>query len=87
MVDGEHQHAARPQAPVQLSPIAELPESAWQRCSAVAGAHGLRPYDWARIELWPGSIPAGSAGCWPAAASPPVLGETADVAFYVCAES
>ncbi len=32
----------------------ELPESAWERCSAGAGAHGLRFYDWARIELLAG---------------------------------
>src|SRR3954468_23987984 len=34
--------------------IAELPESAWARRSAGAGAHGLRLYDWTRIELLAG---------------------------------
>src|SRR3954462_10554223 len=34
--------------------IAELPESAWQRRSAGAGAHGQRLYDWARTELLAG---------------------------------
>src|SRR3954453_11657048 len=34
--------------------IAELPESAWQRCSAGAGAHGQRFYDWTRMELLAG---------------------------------
>src|SRR5919107_827726 len=37
--------------------IAELPEAAWARCSAGAGAHGLRLYDWARIELLAGFDP------------------------------
>src|SRR4051794_5106170 len=31
--------------------IAGLPESAWARCSAGAGAHGQRFYDWARLQL------------------------------------
>jgi hypothetical protein len=31
--------------------IAELPDSAWSRRSAGPGAHGLRLYDWARVEL------------------------------------
>ncbi len=30
--------------------IAEVPAEAWQQCSAGAGAHGLRLYDWARLE-------------------------------------
>src|ERR671917_1359742 len=34
--------------------VAEVDESAWQRCSAGAGAHSLRLYDWARIELLAG---------------------------------
>jgi SRSO17 transposase len=38
--------------------IAELPESAWARCSAGAGAHGQRLYDWARIELLAGFDPS-----------------------------
>src|SRR3712207_1210981 len=38
--------------------IAEVDESAWQRCSAGAGAHGLRLYDWARLELLAGFDPA-----------------------------
>jgi SRSO17 transposase len=37
--------------------IAELPESAWAPRSAGAGAHGLRRYDWARIELLAGFDP------------------------------
>src|SRR4051795_1608560 len=31
--------------------IGELPAAAWARCSAGAGAHGPRIYDWARLEL------------------------------------
>src|SRR3954451_4768146 len=34
--------------------IAALPAEAWQRRSAGAGAHGLRFYDWTRIELLAG---------------------------------
>src|SRR3954453_16255244 len=37
--------------------IAELPESAWQRRSAGAGAHGPRLYAWARAELLAGLAP------------------------------
>src|SRR3954454_8039734 len=37
--------------------IAELPESAWARCSAGAGAHGQRFYDWTRVELRAGFAP------------------------------
>jgi SRSO17 transposase len=37
--------------------IAELPETAWHRRSAGAGAHGLRLYDWARLELLAGFNP------------------------------
>lgn len=31
--------------------IADLPARAWCRISAGAGAHGLRDYDWARVEI------------------------------------
>src|SRR4051794_31622165 len=37
--------------------IAELPAETWQRCSAGAGAHGQRLYDWARVELLAGFDP------------------------------
>jgi SRSO17 transposase len=37
--------------------ITEPSESAWHRHSAGAGAHGLRLYDWARIELLAGFTP------------------------------
>ncbi len=49
--------------------IAEIPAEAWARRSAGAGAHGLRLYDWARIELLAGLTRAGRAGCWAAAPS------------------
>src|SRR3954449_9287938 len=37
--------------------IAEIPTEAWRRCSAGAGAHGPRLYDWARVELLAGFAP------------------------------
>src|SRR5215211_5249694 len=37
--------------------IAELPEAAWQRRSAGAGAHGQRICDWARLQLLAGVTP------------------------------
>lgn len=64
--------------------IAELPESAWARCSAGAGAHGLRLYDWARIELLAGFDP-GWARWLLARRSIPTDGEPAELAYYVCA--
>jgi SRSO17 transposase len=64
--------------------IAELPESAWAQCSAGAGAHGLRLYDWARIELLAGFDP-GWARWVLARRSIPTDGEQAELAFYVCA--
>ena len=64
--------------------IAELPESAWARCSAGAGAPGLRLYDWARIELLAGWDP-GWARWVLARRSIPTDGEQAELAFYVCA--
>jgi hypothetical protein len=41
--------------------IAELPGEAWARCSAGAGAHGQRFYDWARLELLAGFDPGWAA--------------------------
>src|SRR3712207_6985508 len=38
--------------------IAELPAEAWARCSAGTGAHGLRLYDWVRIQLLAGFDPS-----------------------------
>src|SRR3954454_13271360 len=38
--------------------VAELPAAAWARCSAGAGAHGQRFYDWARLQLLAGFDPS-----------------------------
>jgi SRSO17 transposase len=55
----------------------EVPRSAWQRCSAGAGAHGHRYYDWAWITITPGR-----AGCrWLLIRRHPRTGE---LAFYRC---
>src|SRR3954469_5571587 len=64
--------------------IAELPESAWARRSAGAGAHGPRLYDWARIELLAG-FDLGWTRWVLARRSIPTDGEQAELAFYVCA--
>ena len=63
---------------------AEVPAEAWARRSAGAGAHGLRLYDWARIELLAGFDP-GWARWVLARRSIPTDGEQAELAFYVCA--
>ena len=63
---------------------AEVPAGAWARRSAGAGAHGLRLYDWARIELLAGFDP-GWARWVLARRSIPTDGEQAELAFYVCA--
>ncbi len=64
--------------------IAEVPAEAWARCSAGAGAHGLRLYDWARIELLAGFNP-GWARWVLGRRSIPTDGGQAELAFYVCA--
>src|ERR671910_802083 len=65
--------------------IAELPESAWQRRSAGAGAHGLRLYDWARVELLAGFDPDWSRWVLARRSIPQTPEETPELAFYVCA--
>jgi SRSO17 transposase len=65
--------------------IAELPESAWQRRSAGAGAHGLRLYDWARIELLAGFDPSWARWVLARRTIPKTADEPAELAFYVCA--
>jgi len=65
--------------------IAELPESVWQRHSAGAGAHGLRLYDWARIELLAGFDPGWSRWLLARRSIPHTPEETPELAFYVCA--
>jgi SRSO17 transposase len=65
--------------------IAEVPAEAWARRSAGAGAHGQRFYDWARIELLAGFDPGWARWVLARRSIPTDLGETAELAFYVCA--
>ncbi len=65
--------------------IAELPAQAWQRCSAGAGAHGLRLYDWARVELLAGFDPAWARWLLARRTIPKGSDEPAELAYYVCA--
>jgi SRSO17 transposase len=65
--------------------IAELPETAWQRCSAGAGAHGQRFYDWARLELLAGFDPGWARWALARRAIPTEPGEKPELAYYVCA--
>src|SRR3982751_999308 len=65
--------------------IAELPAESWARCSAGAGAHGLRLYDWARIELLAGFDPSWARGVLARRSIPKRADEPAELAFYVCA--
>ena len=65
--------------------IAELPDEAWQRCSAGAGAHGLRLYDWARLELLAGFDPGWARWVLARRTIPKTADEAAELAFYVCA--
>jgi len=65
--------------------ITELPDEAWARCSAGAGAHGLRRYDWARIELLAGFDPGWARWVLARRSIPKRADEPAELAFYVCA--
>jgi SRSO17 transposase len=65
--------------------VGELDESAWQRCSAGAGAHGLRLYDWARIELLTGFDPSWARWVLARRSIPTDPGEDPELAYYVCA--
>src|SRR5215203_6114000 len=65
--------------------IAEVPAEAWRRCSAGAGAHGLRLYDWARIELLAGFDPGWARWVLARRSIPKGADEAAELAFYVCA--
>src|SRR3954471_11666545 len=65
--------------------IAELPAAAWQRCSAGAGAHGQRFYDWTRIELLAGSDSGWARWVLARRTIPKSAQEPAELAFYVCA--
>ncbi len=65
--------------------IAELGESAWARRSAGAGAHGLRLYDWARVELLAGFDPGWSRWVLARRSIPKTSNDPAGLAYYVCA--
>jgi SRSO17 transposase len=65
--------------------IAEVPAENWQRRSAGAGAHGLRLYDWARVELLAGFDPDWSRWALARRSIPQTPEETPELAFYVCA--
>jgi len=65
--------------------IAELPESAWQRRSAGAGAHGQRLYDWTRIELLAGFDAGWARWVLARRTIPTEPGEEPELAYYVCA--
>jgi SRSO17 transposase len=65
--------------------IAELPESAWARCSAGAGAHGQRIYDWARTELLAGFTPDWARWVLARRSIPTDPGEEPELAYYVSA--
>src|SRR3954470_8742416 len=64
---------------------AELPDAAWSRCSAGAGAHGQRLYDWARLELLAGFDPSGARWVLARRSIPTEAGEEPEPAYYVCA--
>jgi SRSO17 transposase len=65
--------------------IAEVDESAWQRCSAGAGAHGLRLYDWARLELLAGLDSSWASWGLARRSIPADPGAEPELAYYVCA--
>src|SRR5215217_3351673 len=65
--------------------IAELPDEAWQRCSAGAGAHGQRFYDWARLQLLAGVDPDWARWLLARRSIPKPADEPGELAFYVCA--
>src|ERR671911_866337 len=65
--------------------VAEVPAENWQRRSAGAGAHGLRLYDWARVELLAGFDPDWSRWALARRSIPQTPEETPELAFYVCA--
>src|SRR3954464_15114501 len=65
--------------------VAELPAAAWARCSAGAGAHGQRFYDWARVELLPGFDRSWPRWVLARRSIPKGPDEPAELAYYVCA--
>src|SRR3954453_6201672 len=65
--------------------VPELPAAAWARCSAGAGAHGQRFYDWARLQLLAGFDPSWARWVLARRTIPKGPDEPAELAFYVCA--
>src|SRR3954465_15914945 len=65
--------------------IAELPAAAWARCSAGAGAHGPRLYDWARVELLAGLDPSWARWVLARRSIPSDPGKEPELAYYVYA--
>ncbi len=65
--------------------IAEVPAEAWARRSAGAGAHGLRLYDWARIQLLAGLNPGWTRWLLARRTISSGWAEEPELAFYVCA--
>jgi len=65
--------------------IAEMPADAWQRRSAGAGAHGLRFYDWTRIELLAGFDSGWARWLLARRSIPATPSEEPELAYYVCA--
>jgi SRSO17 transposase len=65
--------------------ITELPDEAWQRCSAGAGAHGPRLYDWARTDLLAGFNSDWARWALARRSIPTDPGEKPELAYYVCA--
>ena len=63
--------------------IAELPDEAWQRRSAGAGAHGQRLYDWTRIELLAGFDSAWARWLLARRSIPTSPSEEPEQAYYV----
>ena len=60
--------------------IAELDDPAWQRVSAGKGAHGLRLYDWAAVEIRP--LRRAGVGHWLLARRS--VSDPTELAYYIC---
>lgn len=60
--------------------IAELDDAVWQRVSAGEGAHGLRLYDWAAVEIRP--LRRAGVGHWLLARRS--VSDPSELAYYIC---
>ena len=68
--------------------VAEVPDAAWERRSAGAGAHGPRIYDWALVELLASPTPGWGRWLLARRAIPTFTDdpdEPPEIAYYVCA--